>query len=138
MTELMFKSPPDYEMPRGMPMSDTNTNTYMVTLKANDGTYMDTHDVTVNGHQHGGGWHRNPVADGPEWSNTRVDRQPSRTSMMVMVDSVMWQWSKSMTMDGTFMDIDEATMMTYTPMADGRGLLPEGHGDVHRRLRQRQ
>ena len=47
MTELMFRSAPDYEMPRGMAMSDTNTNTYMVTLKANDGTYMDTHGVTV-------------------------------------------------------------------------------------------
>ena len=47
MTELMFQSAPDYEMPRGMAMSDTNTNTYKVTLKANDGTHMDTHDVTV-------------------------------------------------------------------------------------------
>ena len=47
MTELMFRSAPDYEMPRGRAMSDTNTNTYMVTLKANDGTHMDTHDVTV-------------------------------------------------------------------------------------------
>ena len=47
MTELMFRSAPDYEMPRGRAMGDTNTNTYMVTLKANDGTHMDTHDVTV-------------------------------------------------------------------------------------------
>ena len=47
MTELMFRNAADYEMPRGMDMSDTNTNTYMVMLKANDGTSMDTHDVTV-------------------------------------------------------------------------------------------
>ena len=47
MTELMFRSAPDYEMPRGMAMSDANTNTYMVTLKADDRTYMDTHDVMV-------------------------------------------------------------------------------------------
>ena len=40
---LTFRSSPNYEMPM-----DANTdNTYMVTLKASDGTYMDTHDVTV-------------------------------------------------------------------------------------------
>ena len=47
MTELMFSTAPDYEMPRGMAASSTNTNTYMVTLKADDGTYMDKHGVTV-------------------------------------------------------------------------------------------
>ena len=47
MTELSFRSAPNYEMPRGMAMSDTNTNTYMVTLKADDGKYTDTHEVTV-------------------------------------------------------------------------------------------
>ena len=34
---LMFESAPDYEMPRGQAMSDTNTNTYMVTVKAEAG-----------------------------------------------------------------------------------------------------
>ena len=53
MTELMFRSAPDYEMPRGRAMSDTNTNTYMVTLKANDGENMDTHDVDHLRHRHG-------------------------------------------------------------------------------------
>ena len=40
---------------------------------------------------------------------------------VVMEDSVMWPWSKSMTMDGTFMDIEGTTSMAYTPM-DGRPL----------------
>ena len=44
---LTFKKSPDYEMPRNAPMSDTNTNTYMVTVKANDGTYTTTRNVTV-------------------------------------------------------------------------------------------
>ena len=44
---LTFKRSPDYEMPRGMAMSDTNTNTYMVTVKATDGTYTDMREVTV-------------------------------------------------------------------------------------------
>ena len=40
---LTFRSSPNYEMP-----ADANTdNTYMVTVKADDGTSMDTHDVTV-------------------------------------------------------------------------------------------
>ena len=40
---LTFSSSPDYETP-----ADANTdNTYMVTVKADDGTYMDTHDVAV-------------------------------------------------------------------------------------------
>ena len=43
---------PDYENP-----ADANTdNMYMVTVMANDGTYMDTHDVMVmvtNKDEHG-------------------------------------------------------------------------------------
>ena len=40
---LRFVSSPDYEMP-----DDANgDNTYMVTVKASDGTDMDTHEVTV-------------------------------------------------------------------------------------------
>ena len=40
---LTFRNSPNYENPM-----DANTdNTYMVTLKASDGTYMDTHDVMV-------------------------------------------------------------------------------------------
>ena len=44
---LKFKSAPDYEMPRGAAMSDTNTNTYMVTVKASAGGKMDMVGVTV-------------------------------------------------------------------------------------------
>ena len=40
---LSFKNPPDYEDPMDMGMD----NMYMVTVKADDGTYMDTHDVMV-------------------------------------------------------------------------------------------
>ena len=44
---LKFSSAPDYEMPRGMAMSDTNTNTYMVTVKAEAGSEMAMQEVTV-------------------------------------------------------------------------------------------
>ena len=40
---LTFRTTPNYEAPAD---ADTD-NTYMVTVKAADGTYMDTHGVTV-------------------------------------------------------------------------------------------
>ena len=44
---LKFKSAPDYEMPRGQAMSDTNTNEYMVTVMAENGGEMEMEEVTV-------------------------------------------------------------------------------------------
>ena len=41
--ELTFAGAPDYENPTDADMD----NVYMVTVKANDGTYMDTHEVVV-------------------------------------------------------------------------------------------
>ena len=40
---LTFRSSPDYENPMDADMD----NVYMVTIMADDGTYMDTHDVMV-------------------------------------------------------------------------------------------
>ena len=42
---LSFRSAPDYEMPMGGENGDSNA--YMVTVNADDGTYMGTRDVTV-------------------------------------------------------------------------------------------
>ena len=50
---LTFKMAPDYEMPRGQAMSDTNTNTYMVTVKASAGGEMEMLEVTVDGNRRG-------------------------------------------------------------------------------------
>ena len=41
--ELSFRSAPDFENPA----DDDTDNVYQVTVEADDGTYMDTHDVTV-------------------------------------------------------------------------------------------
>ena len=122
MTELMFRRAPDYEMPRGRAMSDTNTNTYMVTLKAYDGTNMDTHDVTVM------------------VTNTKEDGTVTLSSMTPAVGtavtatltdpdgSVMdatWVWETSSDMStwaaggGTETTSMDMKMSTYTPvMAD--------------------
>ena len=41
--ELTFNTAPNFEAPG----SAAGTNVYMVTVEADDGTYEDTHDVTV-------------------------------------------------------------------------------------------
>ena len=48
---------------------------------------------------------------------------------------ITWQWARSMTVDGTYMDIDTATSMSYTPVAADEGYYLEatasytdGHG----------
>ena len=116
MSQLMFKMPPNYEMPRGMAMSDTNT--YMVTLKARDGTYMDTQDVTVmvtNLEEDG------EVALSPANPSIGATTTATLTDPDGDVSGKSWQWSKSMEIDGTYENIDGATMMAYTPMEDDNG-----------------
>ena len=94
--------------------ADTD-NTYMVTVKASYGSGadmgMDTQDVTVY------------------VTNEEEDGMVTLSSMSPMVgDEVTatltdpdggvtgetWQWSRSMTMDGTFMEIYDATTASYT------------------------
>ena len=110
---LTFRSSPNYEMPM-----DANTdNTYMVTLKASDGTYMDTHVVMVmvtNEDEDGTVTlsSTQPVV-GTEITATLTDID------MVVESSVTWQWARSMDMN-SWMDIDGAgaRMRTYTPTMD--------------------
>ena len=108
---LTFRSSPNYESPA----DDGADNTYMVTLKADDGTYMDTHDVTVmvTNVEEDGSVTLSPMNPVVGTAVTATLTDPD----MVMEDSVMWQWSKSMTMGGTFMDIDGATSKSYMPVA---------------------
>ena len=125
---LKFNSTPDYEMPVDADMN----NTYMVTVKADDGTYMDMMDVTVmvtNKNEDGVITlsSENPVL-GIELTATLSDPDGS-------VTGEAWQWSKSMDMEGTFEDIEDATAMSYTPVeADGGYYLmvkvtyTDGHG----------
>ena len=111
---LKFSSPPDFEAPMDM---DTD-NTYMVTVKAEAGGEMDMVEVTVT------------------VTNMEEDGSVTLSSMTPVVDveltatltdpdggimDTTWQWSKSMTMDGTFMPIPNAMSMSYTPMAADEG-----------------
>ena len=112
---LTFASSPNYEMPAD---ADTD-NVYMVTVKATSGTNSATREVTVTV--------TNEDDDGTVTLSPMppsVDTEITATLAdedIVTPNTVAWQWSKSMTMDGTYMDIDMATSMTYTPVAADEG-----------------
>ena len=106
---LKFSSPPNFEAPMDM---DTD-NTYMVTVKAEAGGEMQKVDVTVTV--------TNMEEDGMVTLSSMtpvvgVELTATLSDPDGMVSGEMWQWSKSMTMDGTFMEIEDAMMMSYTPV----------------------
>ena len=105
---LMFASSPDSEME----LDADRNNIYMVTLKATDGTYTDTHDVAVTV--------TNVDEEGVVTLSSPTPTIDTEITAMLtdpdgVVGAVTWQWSKSTTTTGTFMDIDGATSDSYTP-----------------------
>ena len=115
---LEFMTPPDYEMPADADMD----NTYMVTVKADDGTYMDMQDVTVmvTNMKETGTVTLSSMSPMVGTELTAMLDDPDK-SVTMTGEGEGWQWSKSMTMDGEYMDIDGAAMMSYTPVADDDG-----------------
>ena len=115
---LEFRDSPNYEMPRGQAISATNTNTYMVTVKASAGTNMDTLDVTVmvtNEDEDGTVMlsSMTPVV-GVELTATVNDPDGSVTGQS-------WRWMKADSATGQFADIigaTEAASASYTPVED--------------------
>ena len=112
---LKFKNSPNYEMPRGAAMSDTNTNEYMVTVKAEAGGEMDEITVTVmvtNVNEDG------TVTLMPMPLTVGTAVTASLTDPDNVTDgTVTWQWSKFMEMDEGYTDITGATSAMYTPVA---------------------
>ena len=109
--ELTFVSARNYEDPADADMD----NTYMVTVEADDGTYMDTHDVTVM------------VTDVNEVETVTLSETRPEVGMEITAELsddgdeilgvVTWQWASSDAMDGTYTDIEDATSDGYTPVA---------------------
>ena len=129
---LSFMTSPDYENP----MDDNMDNTYEVTVMATHMAYGQTYMaeqmvmVMVTNMDEAGMVALSPMSPSVGTMITAELTDPDGG-----VTGTTWQWSKSMTMDGDFMDIDEATMMAYTPVAadDGYYLMAEamytdGHG----------
>ena len=106
--------PPDFENPAD---ADTD-NVYQVTVEANDGTYSDTHAVTVmvtNVDEPGAVnlASQAPVVGTALTANlTDDDGEPTEMT---------WQWASSDAMDGTFTPIEGATSDSYIPVADDVG-----------------
>ena len=120
-TMLMFSSSPNYEMPRD---ADTD-NTYMVTLKANDGENMDTHAVrvTVTDEEEAGRValsSMTPVV-GAALTATLTDYDGS-------ISDVTWMWDTSSDMStwaagsGTDEANADGTASTYTPDSADDGM----------------
>ena len=126
---LTFDAMPNYEMP----MDEDMDNTYTVTVMAEAGGEMDEIMVTVM------------VTNVNEDGTVTLSTQEPMTGMAITADLTdpdiaaentdRWQWSKSMTMDGTYVDIDMATSMSYTPMTADVGyylratvMYTDGHG----------
>ena len=122
---LSFNSPPDYENPMDADMD----NMYMVTVKADDGTYADTHNVmvTVTNVEEPGIVSLWAGADAltmaPQVGDTITGAvmDPDNPDDDATVES--WQWSRTMdTADmSSWMDIQEATDAAYMVTADDTG-----------------
>ena len=131
---LTFSTSPDYEAHADADMD----NIYRVTLRAADGTYMDTRDVTVtvvNVEEDGVVTFQR---DGGDATNATILVGDMITAVLMDPDGGVsgeeWQWSKSMSMDD-FMPIAEATGASYTPVEADDGyylratvMYTDGHG----------
>ena len=133
---LTFRSSPDYENPADMGMD----NMYMVTITADDGTYMDTHDVMVmvtNEDEPGRvtfwrdgadattaaivvGDMLTGLAEDPDGNDGDT---PPITDMYPNITGATWQWAKTMTPDimDSWMPITGETNAAYTVMDADEG-----------------
>ena len=114
---LIFRASPNYEAPA----DNDGDNTYEVTVEADDGTYMDTHDVTVmvtNVDEDG------TVTLAPSSPSVDVGITATLIDLDGNVTGETWQWARE-TSAGVYEDIPAATSSTYTPAS----------GDVGKHLR---
>ena len=112
---LTFKNAPVYKMPRDKDMN----NTYMVTVKATDGTYSDTHDVMVT------------VTNVDEPGTVTLSSQRPRVGTAITttltdpdggITGTTWQWASAATSTGDYTAIAGATSGSYTPSTGDGGM----------------
>ena len=133
---LTFRSSPDYENPMDMGMD----NVYMVTIMADDGTYMDTHDVLVMVTNEDEPGRVTFWRDGADATAAAImvgdmlggavddsDGNPGDTFPIAMymritaANITSWQWAKSMTPDMMDSWTNIGTGGMYTVMNDDAG-----------------
>ena len=97
----------------GVTLDNETKASYMVTVGVTDGSEDDSIAVTIT------------VTNVDEDGMVRLSSMTPVVGLELTatltdpdggVTGTTWEWSKSMTMDGEFIDIDGATMMTYTPV----------------------
>ena len=115
---LKFKMSPDYEMPRGMAMSDANMNTYMVTVKAMAGGEMEMVEVavTVTDMDEDGS-----VTIMPTMARAGVELTASLDDPDMPQTITMWDWWINDTMEGDYTMVPDELTSMYTPTADDVG-----------------
>ena len=128
-TMLMFGSSPDYESPMGG--ADGDSNTYEVTLEANDGTFTASRAVTVEVTD----------ADDPGSVTGLLASASVGDVLTAMLDdedmgamATAWQWASSGTMGGTYDPIAGATSASYTVAEGDAGMYlmaTATYNDVH-------
>ena len=112
---LTFNDAPDFEAPADA----DGDNSYMVTVKASAGGEMEMMEVTIT------------VTNMEEAGTVTLD--PMRPSVGTpitatledgddIVSTVSWQWASADAMDGTFTDISDATLASYTPVEGDAGM----------------
>ena len=111
---LNFRSAPDFERPMGG--SGNDSNSYMITVKAEAGGEMETVDVTVTvtNEEEPGAVTLTPMTSSVGREITAALTDPDTATE----NTVAWQWARSMNPDGPFANIDLATRATYTPVTD--------------------
>ena len=110
---LTFKKSPDYEMATGGGDEGTS-NTYTVTVIATDAdgqTSEKTVTIEVTNMEEPGKVTLDKMAPYPGVELTAMESDPD----MVVSGSQEWQWSRSMSQNGTYTDIEDADMAAYTP-----------------------
>ena len=117
---LRFRSAPNYESPAD---ADTD-NTYVVTVEADDGTYMDTHDVTVTVTNVEEPGTVTPSSDKPMVGEAVTANVTDPDD--VTPGTEVWQWARADDA-GFTMNVENiagATMASYTPVEadDGKYL----------------
>ena len=115
---LKFASSPNFEMPRGMAMSATNTNTYMVTVKVTAGGESKTMPVTVTV--------TNVEETGMVTLSATGGKVGTPLTAMLSDDDIIegtpdWQWYR--VANGNSIPITGARSASYTPVADDVGNL---------------
>ena len=111
---LKFKESPNYEMPRGQALSDTNTNTYMVTVKASAGDEVKMVEVTVEV--------TNVEEPGTVMlSSTGAKLGTPLTAELsdedIVVGAIEWQWYRVDPATSSSDPITDARRSSYTPVA---------------------